>query len=499
MSTGASTATPSNPTEALINDLMAQQWVTDLAALLSERQATSIEMVEQLRSLDASNHVFWPFHAPPFPPVITDAHGCRITDADGNSYLDSYLGFGTQALHGHNPKPVVEFVREQLGTGPGNGYFHPITLRFVKLLHELVPHCEKFALLNSGTDATHAAIRLARAHTGRRRVAKFEGALHGPHDLGSHNMAFWYHGYPTNPFPPSDENGIRPTSAIAGVPAADARDLLVLPHDRDEALALIERHGSELACVIAEPCSSSFPFEDVAIPLVRDTAHACQQLGVPFVLDEVLTGFRCGLGGAAERYGIPADLYCYGKAISGLGIALSALGGRAELLDQMQTSGLSLTDIGSKSFVQTTHGGNFLAVCAAYATLRELHEQRDRYYDETRAKIASVREKLAAARATHDIPLRLVGFGDFVGSFIFAEHESYEHYRDFVSAVNPVALFLMTLMLRARGIFMLSAPMLFTGGAHSQADLDELVAAVIDSAVELKSHGVPLVPAEMVA
>lgn len=482
--------------DAIVQELLAQEWVIELFGELAERQKRSMQLVERLRALDVSNHVFWPFHAPQFPPAVEEAYGCRIKDVDGNSYLDCYLGFGTQAIHGHNPAPVVDFVRSRLGNGTGNGFFQPVVLELLELLREVVPHCEKFALLNSGTDATAAAIRLARAHTGRRRVAKFEGMLHGPHDLGAHNMAFWYHGYPTTPFPPTGDDGVQPTPALAGVPPAASEDLLVLPFERDAALALIERHADELACVIAEPCGSSFPFEEVAIPLVRDAAHASQRAGVPFVLDEVLTGFRCGIGGAAATYDIPADLYCYGKALSGLGIPLSAVGGRAELLDQMQTSGISLNDIGTKSFVQTTHGGNYLAVCASYATLRALYEQGDAYYDETRAKVATIRERLAQFRDEHDVPLRLLGFGDFVGSFAFVEQDSYADYREFMNAVNPIALFFLTLLLRVRGVFMLSAPMMFTGGAHGPDDIEEVLAAVTDATLQLKGNGVDLVPAQ---
>jgi glutamate-1-semialdehyde 2,1-aminomutase len=340
---------------------------------------------------------------------------------------------------------------------------------------------------------------MSRAYTGRRKVAKFEGSLHGVHDLAAHNMAFWYHGYPVAPFPPQDEHGIRPTPALAGIQTADADDLLVLPHNREEALELIERHGSELACVIAEPVSSAFPFEDVNIPIVRDVAQACKQLEVPFILDEVLTGFRCGISGAAARYEIPADLCCYGKALSGLGIPLSAVGGRTELLDQIQTSGLGVHDIGNKSFVQTTHAANHLALCASYATLSLLKKKGDDYYEGIRSRVASIHERLADFRAEHDIPLRLVGFGDFVGSFVFLEQDSYSEYRDFVSAVNPVAIGLLAPMLRVRGMYMLSAPMLFTGGAHSESDIDELVDAVTDSALAMRQNGVPLLPTELVA
>jgi glutamate-1-semialdehyde 2,1-aminomutase len=479
--------------EELVADLLTQPWLIELFTELTERQANSTAAVAALRGVGTSNHVLWPFHAPQFPLSVTEAHGSRITDADGHEYVDCHLGFGAQALHGHSPEPVVAFVREQLGRTTGNGYFHPIEAELISLLREFVPQAEKWAFLNSGTDATAAAIRLARAHTGRRMVAKFEGALHGVHDLAAHNTAFWYHGHPAQPFPGIGADGVERRPALTGVPVADPRDLLVLPNDPAKALELIERHKDELACVLAEAVSSSFPFAEHTVPLVKATALACQRLRVPFVLDEVLTGFRYGPGGAAEHFDIPVDLRTYGKVISGLGIPLSAVAGRAALMDHMQTTGLPLTDLGRKTCVQTTHAGNHLALAASLASLRLLHERRDTYYTETRAKVAGLRQRLDAFRDETGIPLRLVGFGDFIGSFGFLAKDDYADYREFAGSVNPIAFVLLTLMLRKRGFYTLSLPMLFTGGAHSQDDLDRLADAVTDSARELHKHGFPFI------
>lgn len=484
---------PVSTLEDVVAGLLTEPWVVDLFTELTAQQRASLDLVDRLRERDVSNHAFWPFHAPQLPLVVTSAGGCRITDLDGNRYLDCHLGFGAQALHGHNPAPVVEFVRDRMGTSSGNGYLHPVELEFVELLHDLLPHCEKFAFLNSGTDATQAAIRLARAHTGRRLVAKFEGALHGVHDLAAHNTAFWYHGQPATPFPPAGPDGIAPDPALAGVPAATRDDLLVLPQEPAAALALIERHRGRLACVIAEPVSSAFPYEDASVPIVRQVADACRRMNVPFVLDEVLTGFRYGIGGAAARFDIPADLYCYGKVISGLGLPLSAVGGRADLLDIMATSGLALTDVGVKTCVHTTHAGNYLALCAGYASVRLLAEQGAQYYTRTRANVTWLREQLADFRARSGIPLRLLGFGDFVGSFAFVAGDSYPGYREFAAAINPVGLVMLTLMLRRRGVYMLSLPLVFTGGAHDRADLAEVLAAVTDAALELQRHRFPFV------
>ncbi len=487
------TSAPTRSVQDLVADLLTQDWVIELFTDLSTRQAGSVELTGRLRALDASNHVFWPFHAPQFPLAVRSAQGSRLTDVDGNVYIDAHLGFGAQALHGHNEPSVVEFVREHMATSTGNGYLHPLEADLVDLLHDFLPHCAKFAFLNSGTDATNAAIRLCRAHTGRRLVAKFEGALHGVHDLAAHNTAFWYHGHPVEPFPPTGADGVTPLPALAGVATASRDELLVLPNDAAAAVALLERHRGELACVLGEAVSSSFPFAEHTVPMIRQVAEAARRLHVPFVLDEVLTGFRYGPGGAAAEFDIPAALHCYGKVVTGLGLPLSVLAGRADLLDMMQTSGLPLTDLGRKTSVQTTHAGNHLSLAASYASLRLLRDKGPDYYTRTRAKVAGIQARLAEVRDRTGIPLRLLGFGDFIGSFGFLAGESYSDYREFAAAVNPIGLFLLTLMLRRRGVYTLSLPMLFTGDAHSQSDVDAVTDAVVESALELDRYGFPFV------
>jgi glutamate-1-semialdehyde 2,1-aminomutase len=477
----------------LIADLFSQRWVIDLLTELAERQRGSLALTEQVRPSSAGGHVFMPFHAPQFPLAVVEASGSRLTDIDGNSYIDVHLGFGGQSLFGHNPPEVVEFVRAQLGVvNSGNGYLNPIELKLVEVLRDLVPHNEKFAFLNSGTDATNAAIRLARAHTGRRLVAKFEGCWHGVHDIAAHNTSFLAHGHPrVRPFPEiSPERGVTPEVGFKG---AVSNDILVLPHDTALALALIEKHKDELACVLGEVASQSVPFTEHNVPRILEVAHRCRALGVPFVLDEVLTGFRFGAAGAAARFDIPTDLICYGKVVSGLGVGLSVVAGRAELIDRMQTTGLGLGDIGQKTFVQNTHSGNHLALAASYAALRKLRDEGEPFYDRTRAKVHGLQSRLAEFRAETSIPLRLLGFGEFCGTFGFVAEDSYADYREFAGAVNALGSVMLTLQLRRRGVYTFSMPMFYTGDAHSDADIDEVYTAVTESAQEMEKHGFPFV------
>ncbi|MGI5351707.1 aminotransferase class III-fold pyridoxal phosphate-dependent enzyme [Streptomyces sp. CA-250714] len=475
------------------NDVLAQPWVGELLTELAERHPGSQRLADRTGGQASSSHAFLPFHAPQFPPAVVRAEGSRITDVDGNTYLDMHMGFGGQSLFGHNPQPVLDAVRAQLtSANTGNGYLNEIEAELSSLLGEMLPHCEKFAFLNSGTDATNAAIRLARAHTGRQLVAKFEGCWHGVHDVAAHNTSFLAHGTPgLAPFPAvRDDGSVRPTSAFAGAAPAD---VLVLPHHAPTALALLDQHRDRLACVIADAACQSYPFTEHTIPELREVSARCRALGVPFVLDEVLTGFRFGVGGAAARFGLDADLIAYGKVTSGLGLSLAALGGRAELLDIMRTSGLSAGDVGVKTFLVNTHSGNHLALAASLASLRMLHSAGPGFYTRVNAKADRLQDRLAAFRSRTGIPLRLLGFGEYCGTFGFVEKETYADYREFATAVNALGSFLLTLLLRRRGVFTLSLPMIYLGDAHDEADIDELSTAVTDSALELERHGFPFV------
>ena len=276
---------------------MANPYSLQLAAELAAAQPASMDAVEQLKRRSVSSPALWPFHAVPMPVAVKEAQGSRLIDLDGREYLDTFLGFGTQALHGHNPPEVVAALKSALGRTVGNGYFHPVELELVDRMRRFTG-LESFAFLHSGTDATAAAIRLCRAHTGRRTIVKFESAVHGTHDWGVQSSVALMHGHPVTPWPARTEQGVEPVSFATGVGRVE--DLLILPHLDAEALDLLEQNKDSIAAVIMESCNISFPYADKCVPFVKRVSERCQALGIPFVLDEVQTGFRWGPGGTAK-------------------------------------------------------------------------------------------------------------------------------------------------------------------------------------------------------
>ena len=196
--------------------------------------------------------------------------------------------------------------------------------------------------------------------------------------------------------------------------------------------------------------------------------------------------------GASATHDIPADLIVYGKVLSGLGIPFSAVAGRADLLDMACTSGLALTDYGQKTTLMTTHMGNHIAMLASYASLKLLHDKGDAYYDEVRLRKGILTDRMTKIREDHQIPIHLVGYGDFNGSFLFIDEDrEINNARDLAHAANPVAALTLSLMLRRAGFYTYSLPFLFLGGAHERSDIEHLAKTVEQCVLEMKSAGIP--------
>jgi glutamate-1-semialdehyde 2,1-aminomutase len=472
--------------ESMTHPLVAETMMTLVA-----RQPTSMALVERLRRSSSNSPVLWPFHAMQVPLSLAEARGSRVVDVDGNEYLDAFLCFGTQSLFGHNPPDVVDAVREILGRSVGNATFHQVQLDHTELLLSLWPFAQRVLFVNSGTDATAAAVRLARAHTGRRLIVKFDGAIHGTHDWGMLNSFALMHGHPVVPFPEPSDEGFELKPFGTGVPVDP--DVLVLPLLAPDTREVLARHRHEIAAVIAEPCCTAFPFPERSVPWVKSVAEACRDLGVLFILDEVQTGFRYDIGGAAVKFDIPADLVCYGKVLSGLGLPLAAVAGKASILDRATTSGFSLGDYGQKTTFMSTHHGAHLSMAASHASISKLVAEGPAYHERARRRLARLRERLAVL---HDegIPLHLVGFGEFIGSLVFFRPGApLDGPRDVARAANPSAGFLLSLMLRARGVHSHAFPLVFLGDAHTDDEIETLADVIVGAARAMKDAGFPLI------
>jgi len=285
------------------------------------------------------------------PVFIACGRGSRVTDIDGNTYIDYLASWGPLIL-GHAAPAVVAAVKAAAEKGSSFGAPTLAETRLAELIVEAVPSIEKVRLVNSGTEATMSAVRLARAFTGRDAIVKFEGCYHGHADgllvaAGSGAMTF---GIPSSP----------------GVPADYARHTIVLPYNDVGAVReLCDARGSEIAAIIVEPVAGNMGLVPPRPGFLEGLREITEQHGVVLIFDEVITGFRVAYGGAQALYSVEPDLTTLGKIIGG-GLPVGAYGGRAEIMDRVAPRG--------PTYQAGTLSGNPLAVAAGIATLEALKD-----------------------------------------------------------------------------------------------------------------------------
>jgi glutamate-1-semialdehyde 2,1-aminomutase len=326
------------------------------------------------------------------PPFIARGKGARIWDADGRAYID-YVGSWGPLIAGHAHPDVVRAVRKAAARGLSFGAPTAQEVEMAELLTRLVPSLEQVRLVSSGTEATMSAIRLARGHTGRSRIVKFEGCYHGHADAllvkaGSGALTF---GQPSS----------------AGVPAPTAAETIVLAYNDEDALRrAFDREGDAIAAVIVEPVAGNMNLiapRPGFLPLLRSL---CTRAGSVLIFDEVMTGFRVALGGAQGLYGVKPDLTTLGKVIGG-GMPVGAFGGRAEIMQAIAPLG--------PVYQAGTLSGNPVAVAAGLATLKLV--QARGFYDRLAATARLLCDGLAAAASARGIPFSAASVGGMFGLY----------------------------------------------------------------------------------
>lgn len=290
------------------------------------------------------------------PVFIHSAQGARIRDVDGNEYID-YVGSWGPMILGHNHPDVRRAVEEALVHGTSFGAPTEAEVTLADLVVEMVPSVEKVRLVNSGTEATMSAVRLARAVTGRDKMIKFRGGYHGHGDsfLVEAGSGAATHGAPSSP----------------GVTRGTARDTLVAEYnDLDSVEALFDANPDGIACVIVEPVAGNMGCVPPVDGFLEGLRALCDRAGAVLVFDEVMTGFRVAAGGAQERYGVMPDLTTLGKILGG-GLPVGAYGGREDLMAEVAPEGAV--------YQAGTLSGNPLATAGGIAMLRFLRKNPESY------------------------------------------------------------------------------------------------------------------------
>lgn len=326
------------------------------------------------------------------PLFIDHAKGARLYDVDGNEFIDYSLSFGPLIL-GHADDKVVKSVQDAAVKGTSFGAPTELETTMAELVMERVPSIEMVRMVSSGTEATLAALRLARGYTGRSKILKFEGCYHGHSDslLIKAGSGVATLGLPDSP----------------GVPEGTAKNTITVPYNDEASLTeAFDKFGDDIAAVIMEPVAGNMgvvPPVEGYLQFVRDLTEKNNTL---LIFDEVMTGFRVGYNSAQGYFGITPDLTCLGKVIGG-GLPVGAYGGKKEIMERIAPSG----DI----YQAGTLSGNPLAMSAGLATLSQLTEESYDYFGKLADQLEAGLKKVFAK---HNQPITVNRAGSMIGFFL---------------------------------------------------------------------------------
>ena len=386
------------------------------------------------------------------PFFVERAEGAHLYDLDGREYVD-YVGTWGPAILGHAPAVVVEAVRAAAGRGLSFGIPNPDEVAMARLICDWVSSVEKVRLVNSGTEATMSAVRLARGATGRDKIIKFTGCYHGHVDslLVKAGSGALTHGQPDS----------------AGVPGVLAELTLTLPFNDAEAVrAVFAREGREIAAVILEPVPANAGLYLARPGFLELLRELCTAHGAILIFDEVMTGFRVAKGGVQELCGVTPDLTALGKVIGG-GLPVGAFGGRTDLMDQLSPDG--------PVYQAGTLSGNPLAMAAGLAQLHELERTNAWQRLETVGAAFEEATRSALRHTGKDYTFNRIGS---MFCLFFTGGEVYDLQSAYASDRTAFARFFHAAL--DAGVYF--APSQFEAGfistAHSEADMEKTAAVV---------------------
>ncbi|MGH8688748.1 MAG: glutamate-1-semialdehyde 2,1-aminomutase [Burkholderiales bacterium] len=385
------------------------------------------------------------------PPFFERASGAHLWDVEGRRYID-YVGSWGPMVVGHTHPAVVEAVQAAASRALSYGAPTAAEVDMAETLCRLVPSLELVRLVSSGTEATMTAIRLARGHTGRDLIVKFEGCYHGHADAllvkaGSGALTF---GHPSS----------------AGVPADTASHTLVLDYnDAAQVRALFAERGAHIAGVIVEPVAGNMNLVLPADGFLQALRETCTQHGAVLIFDEVMTGFRVALGGAQARYGIRPDLTTLGKVIGG-GLPVAAVGGRRDIMERIAPLG--------PVYQAGTLSGNPVAVAAGLATLELV--QAPGFQSRVESTARALVEGLAAEAARAGVTFSSQSVGSMFGMYFSASPPTRF---DEVMHCDAARFNRFFQSMLAQGIYLAASAYEtgFVSSAHGGAEIDATLAA----------------------
>lgn len=392
------------------------------------------------------------------PLFIKEAEGCHVIDLDGNRYIDYVAGYGPMIV-GHAHERVVAALSKAIGRGTSYGAPTEAETQLACRIISAMPSIQMIRFVNSGTEATMSAIRLARASTGRELIVKCEGCYHGHVDAllvqaGSGALTL---GTPSSPGVP---------------PSITARTIVVAYNDLDAAARVFERRGPEIACFMVEPVAGNMGLIPPQPGYLQGLRALCDQHGSLLVFDEVMTGFRVAWGGAQELYDVKPDLTCLGKIIGG-GLPVGAYGGRRDIMSRVSPEG--------PVYQAGTLSGNPLAMAAGLSTLEILKEPETYQTLETCSQ--QLQEGLVQAARKANVPLTVNRVGSMLGLyFVQREGDPVTNYDQACSTdADRFARFFHAML--DRGVYLAPSRFeaMFVGLAHTPEVIEQTIEAATDA------------------
>lgn len=390
----------------------------------------------------------------PYPFFALRGEGSRIFDVDGNSYIDYCLAYGPLVL-GHAYPTVVNTVKEQLFNGSAYGVPTENEIKLAKEVIKRIPCAEMVRFVNSGTEATMSAIRLARAVTGKKKIVKFEGAYHGAHDYVLVKSGSGAIGLPDSP----------------GVPEETTKNTILIPFNNEEAITdLFEREGENLAAIILEPVMGNVG----CIPPKKGYLEFLRKItienDVMLIFDEVITGFRISEGGAQEYFGVTPDLVTLGKILGG-GFPMGALAGKKEFMERIAPSG----DV----YQAGTFNGNPISIIAGLETLKNLDKK---FYQDSETKGLKLRRGLQDILHDASLEYQVAGLSSMFQLY-FTSNEVWDYAQAKTADTDKFARYFHSLL--SNDVFVMPSQFecCFISKVHSSHDIEITLEAMAEAII----------------
>jgi glutamate-1-semialdehyde 2,1-aminomutase len=436
-----------------------------------DRTKTSKQLAQAFRPTLADPRVAAGFSLPLkemcYPIVAQKSLGSKVWDVDGNEYIDLVMGFGINLL-GHNPSFIKQAMIEQLDRGIEIGVQTQLAGEVAQLISELTG-MERVTLSNTGTEAVMTAIRIARAATGRNKIAIFSGSYHGHSDATLVDLK-------------QIDGNLQTLAKADGIPDGVVGDTLVLDYGNYDSLAVIKNHQAELAAVLVEPVQSCRP-DLQPKEFLQQLRKLTAELGIALIFDEMITGFRVHQGGAQAWFDVQADIATYGKIVGG-GLPIGVIAGKAEYMDKIDGGMWNYGDRSSPSVKTTFFAGTYckhpLSLAAAKAILEYLKAQGNTLQIQLGDRTTQFVQKLNHCFANFELPIKMANFGSCFDAVLDSDSVPSSS----SDAVN-IGIDLLSYHLLHKGV-LIRAGSGCLSTAHTDTELNYVIQAIEESLEQLR-------------